>query len=269
MRHNDRIPLKRGRFGRFEGVFCLNYSKPILDNIMCNRVFYTGESAAYWLCCSGNARTGGAWSWVDWMVHDKKGEAWVRVTVVVSAIAFAATAAAAEPTSIWAEASRAYDLDPLALYAVALQESRTLRPDGVARPWPWTLHSSRDGAQRFESLAEARLALEALLGDGERNIDIGLMQVNWAANGYRVQHPAELLDPHRNVLVGAAILHDALQASDGNLARALGAYHHHPDTARGRRYSEEVRRRLEHLQALPGLARALADGPQAQGPSAP
>lgn len=182
----------------------------------------------------------------------------MRTVAALWAMALAGAVAAEEPGSVWAEAARAYNLDPVALYAIALQESRTLRPDGTARPWPWTLRSSRGGPQRFETLPEARAALEALVADGVRNVDIGLMQVNLGVHGFRVETPAELLDPYRNVLVGAAILHDALQAHDGDLALALGAYHHGARTERGRRYSEDVRRRMRQLRALPGMARALS-----------
>ena len=182
----------------------------------------------------------------------------MRAALVCCAAVFAGTVAADEPASVWAEAAQAYDLDPIALYAIALQESRMMRPDGAARPWPWTLRSSRDGPQRFETLPEARAALENLVAAGERNVDVGLMQVNLGVHGFRTERPTDLLDPQRNVLVGAAILRDALRANNGELALALGAYHHGPHTERGRRYSEEVRRRLDRLQALPGIARALS-----------
>ncbi len=57
--------------------------------------------------------------------------------------------------SIWLAAAEAHRLDPLVLYAVALQESRKLWPDGRVRPWPWTLHVRHRGALRFEGHREA------------------------------------------------------------------------------------------------------------------
>ena len=185
----------------------------------------------------------------------------MRVTAAILMLMCGMHGQAAEHESAWAQAARAHDIDPVTLYAVALQESRALWTDGTARPWPWTLRSARDGTQRFGSRTAALEALEALLGAGERNIDVGLMQINWGFNGHRVDAPEALLDPHRNVLVGAEILRDALRAHAGDLARALGAYHHGPDTERGRAYSAEVRRRIHALRSVAGLRRRLTDPP--------
>ena len=112
----------------------------------------------------------------------------------------------------------------------------------------------------YENLDDARAALEALLADGERNVDIGLMQVNWGMNGYRAERASDLLIPRHNVMVGARILRDAMVVHDGDLAKALEDYHHRPDSERGQRYSAEVRLRLEKLRAVPGITRALSGG---------
>lgn len=184
----------------------------------------------------------------------------MRATVAALCLCLGAPVGASDPASAWATAARAHGLDPVLLYALALQESRTLWADGLVRPWPWTLRSARDGARRYPTAEAAVEALEALLADGERNVDVGLMQINWAYHHRRVAEPSALLDPRTNILVGAGILEEALKASHGDLERALGAYHHHPDSERARRYSDQVRRRLEGLRALPGLAQRLARG---------
>ena len=193
----------------------------------------------------------------------------MRVTAAILMLMCGMHGHAAEHRSAWAQAAQAHGIDPVTLYAVALQETRTQWNDGTARPWPWTLRSARDGTQRFVSRAAARQALEALLAGGESNIDVGLMQINWGFNGHRVEAPQALLDPHRNVLVGAEILRDALRAHEGDLARALGAYHHGPDTERGRRYSAEVRRRIHALRSVGGLRRRLTDPPPPADGSVP
>lgn len=193
----------------------------------------------------------------------------MRGTVVFLILTCAANAATAQARSAWATAADAHDIDVLTLYAVALQESRTLWTDGTARPWPWTLRTTRTGAERFPTRETARSALEALLASGERHIDVGLMQVNLAYHGHRVEAPHDLLDPHENILVAAGILREALEDEGGDLARALGAYHHGAETARGRAYSAEVRRRLERLRAVPGLARSLGAAAVAERDAAP
>ncbi len=181
----------------------------------------------------------------------------MRITTGFLITMCAASAAMADARSAWATAGEAHDIDILTLYAVALQESRTLWTDGTARPWPWTLRATATGARRFPTREAAHAALEALLAVGERNIDVGLMQVNVAYHGHRVDTPPDLLDPRRNILVAAEILREALEDEAGDLARALGSYHHGTETARGRAYSAEVRHRLERLRVVPGLARSL------------
>ena len=188
----------------------------------------------------------------------------MRGTTAFLILMCAANAATAQASSAWAAAADAHRLDVLTLYAVALQESRTLWADGTARPWPWTLRATPTGAERFPTRAAAHSALEALLASGERNIDVGLMQVNVAYHAHRVEAPHDLLDPHENILVAAGILREALDDEGGDLARALGVYHHGAETARGRAYSAEVRRRLERLRAVPGLARSLGAAAVAQ-----
>ena len=185
----------------------------------------------------------------------------MRVTAAILMLMCGLHGHAAEHRSAWAQAAQAHAIDPVTLYAVALQESRTLWTDGTARPWPWTLRSARDGTQRFVSRSAAQQALGTLLAAGESNIDVGLMQINWGFNGHRVDAPAALLDPHRNIFVGAEILRDALRAHEGDLARALGAYHHGSDTERGRAYSAEVRRRINALRSVAGLRRRLTGPP--------
>ena len=185
----------------------------------------------------------------------------MRVQLAFLTLACGVHGMAAEPGSAWAHAAHTHDIDPLILYAMALQESRTMWTDGTARPWPWTLRSARAGTQRFASRESAADALQALLDAGERNIDIGMLQINWRYNGHRVGAADALLDPHRNLLVAAEILREALRTHGGDLRRAIGAYHHDPDTARGQRYGAEVWRRIEALRAVSGLEQWLAGAP--------
>src|SRR5262245_42586382 len=86
---------------------------------------------------------------------------------------------AAATVSPWLAAARKHNVDPLELYAIALQESRRHRPDGRFRPWPWTLHSHSEGALYFDTYEAVLAKLKSLLARGETNIDVGLMQINW------------------------------------------------------------------------------------------
>jgi len=160
------------------------------------------------------------------------------------------------PGSPWELAAAKHDIDPLDLYAIALQESRLHRPDGRFRPWPWTLHTPSEGALYFDSYESAAAKLRVLVAKGVRNIDIGLMQVNWGWHRHRVQDPTELLRPARNIEVAAQILREHLDEYQGDLRQAFARYHSaRPD--RGIPYAAAVLEILKYLHTAEGLKRTL------------
>jgi Transglycosylase SLT domain len=87
---------------------------------------------------------------------------------------------------------------------------------------PWALNIK--GRQVFcQSREEAESVLETTPTD---DIDIGLMQINWRFWGPRsgVASRGELLDPHKNLELGAAILKDGLSRG-GSLWHRISNYH--------------------------------------------
>ncbi len=87
---------------------------------------------------------------------------------------------------------------------------------------PWALNIK--GRQVFcQSRAEAENVLAATPTD---DIDIGLMQINWRFWGPRsgVASPGELLDPRKNLELGASILRDGLSRG-GSLWHRISNYH--------------------------------------------
>jgi soluble lytic murein transglycosylase-like protein len=71
------------------------------------------------------------------------------------------------------------------------------------------------------------------------NMDLGLMQVNYATWGSRLGLiPAQLLHPTVNLWAGCTVLQQAL-ATDGVLWQQLGRYHS-PTPARQYRYAQQV-----------------------------
>src|SRR5262249_18469528 len=124
----------------------------------------------------------------------------------------------------WRAAADKYEVDTLDLYAIALQESRRRRPDGMYRPWPWTLHTPAAGSLYFESYEAALEKLRTLLRDGATNIDIGLMQINWAWHGHKITAEA-LLRPDANIALAAQIFREHLNEFGGDRRRALARYH--------------------------------------------
>jgi len=134
----------------------------------------------------------------------------------------------------------AYDLPPEVLYAVALTESaRQVDSTGNVRPWPWTLNV-RGRGHFFASRREAEAALQDLLDQGRRSIDIGIMQVNWRYHRQRLGSPRLALDPYHNLRVAAEILHDCHQRRQDWWA-AVGCYHAPNSPQRAARYRARVR----------------------------
>ena len=87
---------------------------------------------------------------------------------------------------------------------------------------PWALNIK--GRQVFcQSREEAENVLANTPTD---DVDIGLMQINWRVWGPRsgVASKGELLDPHKNLELGAAILKDGL-SRDGSLWHRISNYH--------------------------------------------
>ncbi|MGI9295884.1 MAG: transglycosylase SLT domain-containing protein [Pseudomonadales bacterium] len=158
--------------------------------------------------------------------------------------------------SIWIKAASTHDLDPVVLYAVALQESRRMRPDGTVRPWPWTLRAPGYGALYFDSYIEAADKLVEIIESGVENVDIGMMQINWHSNGHLLPDPKLILKPEHNVQLAARILRRELDGQQGDLDNALARYHT-PSAARGARYATSVLSILQNLRDTRGLYLAL------------
>jgi len=126
---------------------------------------------------------------------------------------------------LWKLAARQSGVDVIDLYAIAFKESRRRRADGAWRPWPWTLNSPQTGALYFDTYEAALTKLKSLIESGERNIDIGLMGINWRWNGHRVSDYASLLKPATNIPIAATIYKEHLDAWGGDRREAIARYH--------------------------------------------
>jgi soluble lytic murein transglycosylase-like protein len=171
---------------------------------------------------------------------------------------FAAPSVPGTPSSKspWIRAAQSHHLDPLWLYALALQESRTVWTDGGLRPWPWTLHTAAEGAIYLESYEAALRKLQQVLAFGTRNVDVGILQVNWGHQGYRLGSAERLLRPADNIELAARILREHLDEYRGDLRLAIARYH----SARaelGLPYAAAVLAILARLQRIDGLRVAL------------
>ena len=163
----------------------------------------------------------------------------LRLILVLLLGALAAPATALDLSgTLWEVVARRHAIDPVLLYALALHETQRPSGDGMVSPWPWTL-GSRAGRRFYDSPEEARAALGARIGRS-RDIDVGLLQVSLKHHGHRVGNPATLLEPGINLNVAADVLADAIGASRGDLARAVGHYRYPDDARAARAFGQRV-----------------------------
>lgn len=135
-------------------------------------------------------------------------------------------------------------IPPMVLYGVALQESAKLF-GRYALPWPWTLNV-RGAPKRYPTYASAVAAMRGFIAEGIRNVDAGLMQVNWGYHREKLIEPARALDPYPNIAVGAQILRSHFSATR-NWYTAVGRYHSPGNAERAANYSALVYRRIAQI----------------------
>ncbi len=139
-----------------------------------------------------------------------------------------------------------YGIPYTMLYAVAMAESGVGTNDkGTRRPWPWTLNVAGHG-HVYPSREVAWNALNAFIAQGERSIDIGLMQVNWRYHEDKLRDTWHALDPYFNLRVGAGILRQCFEQR-GDWWEGVGCYHAPSNPVRARRYRSRV---VGHWQRL-------------------
>lgn len=138
----------------------------------------------------------------------------------------------------WSSTAAKYGLDPYVLYAVALVESAKVS-DGEAHPWPWALNQQGKSSYPKTSV-DALEKIRLLVREGQRNIDIGLMQVNLRWHGNRVSSLDRLIDPVTNVDIGAQILAESMATVPNDAALGIGRYHVWTDRFEAYRYGQKV-----------------------------
>lgn len=138
--------------------------------------------------------------------------------------------------SVWRDAGRAHDVDPLLLYSIALIESKQLQGNGSVSPTPYVARINDQVVSG--SKADVERALELAQGFNLKIQDVGMMQVFYPQHLDLEADPVRLVDPLRNVDVAATILHECLQSSKDPIV-AIGHYHSYDDV-RARYYGRAV-----------------------------
>ncbi|MFO1049655.1 MAG: transglycosylase SLT domain-containing protein [Geminicoccaceae bacterium] len=147
-----------------------------------------------------------------------------------------------------AEASRVLPGGLLTAVAVAESGRYDRGRRGVA-PWPWTVNNGGDG-RYFGSKEEAIAHVERLRAAGERNIDVGCMQISLLHHPEAFASLDEAFEPGANVAYGARYLR-ALEQETRSWDRAVERYHT-ADPERGRAYRERVYQRWAGASATAG-----------------
>ena len=133
------------------------------------------------------------------------------------------------------------------LSAVAVSESGKYdRAQRGAAPWPWTVNNAGDG-RYFATKAEAMAHVDRLRASGQRNIDVGCMQINLMHHPEAFASLEDAFEPARNVAYGADFL-GRLRDETSSWTRAVERYHT-ADPERGRAYREKVYERWQEAQA--------------------
>jgi soluble lytic murein transglycosylase-like protein len=102
---------------------------------------------------------------------------------------------------------------------------------------PWAVRAA-DGPHYFRSGIEAARFVTARIRAGERNIDLGCMQINWRWHAEAFSSPAAALHPLRNAMYAARYLRE-LRDRKGSWSAAVAAYHS-PTPARQAAYTCRV-----------------------------
>jgi hypothetical protein len=148
--------------------------------------------------------------------------------------------------SLWSQVGKAYGVDPLLLYSVALVESKALYPDGKVAPTPW-LFRVNDHLVRGDR-HDVQLAMAAASQFGSAVQDVGIMQVYYPMHRDAVRDPLTLLNPRTNITVAAKILRDGMHQTHDRVL-GVGYYHSHtPSLARD--YGTVVMTVYQRLQAM-------------------
>ncbi|MCF6256147.1 MAG: transglycosylase SLT domain-containing protein [Gammaproteobacteria bacterium] len=137
-----------------------------------------------------------------------------------------------------------YSLPPMLLYSIAITESGIRKHNYRNRqPWPWTVNHAGKGIY-FDTRQEAYDYLSQVLRKGQKNFDVGLMQVNWHWNRHVFDSSLwNALDPYTNLRGGASIIRTQYHRL-GSFEKAVGAYHSPGNIARANAYRERVRDNL-------------------------
>lgn len=143
----------------------------------------------------------------------------MRTFLLACAVMLGMTRAAAADCLAYLPAAEQYHGIPRGLLqSIAIVESGR---KGVPHPWTLNIGGAPVYDPDYNTVARR---LYALMQSGQRNVDIGCMQINARYHAHRFAHPLHLLDPRTNVFYAGYYLRELYQET-GNWTTAVARYH--------------------------------------------
>lgn len=154
----------------------------------------------------------------------------------------------------------AHDLPPHLLSAISKVESGRWRAaESAVLAWPWTVTAGGEG--RFlATKAEAIETVRALRAQGQRNIDVGCMQVNLMHHPDAFESLEAAFDPVQNITYAARLL-QRLRQEESSWTKAIAFYHSRTPKFNGP-YRLKVFRAWREERHRANLAQQAAAEPQ-------
>jgi hypothetical protein len=147
------------------------------------------------------------------------------VAVIALGLSWTVRASGTKVPQAYNTYAKQYNLDPRNVYAIALKESgKTV--DGVFMPWPWTLNV-RGNPKRFENPKQMEKALKGYLSAGIKNVDIGLMQINYYYNREAIEKlggAEKLVNPYANIRFACALLQSRKKRFKNDVDKMIASY---------------------------------------------
>ena len=138
-----------------------------------------------------------------------------------------------------------YDIPKNLLLSMALTESGKRIKNGEFISWPWTINKKGKG-KFFDNKETAINYVKEYTKKGNKNIDIGCMQINFMYHPNAFKNFYEAFNPDKNVEWAAAML-KSLYAKFGSWESAVGYYHSYRKSKR-KKYSQKVFNTLASLK---------------------
>ena len=128
---------------------------------------------------------------------------------------------------------------------------------GGTRAWPWTLNTGGQG-HYFENNYDALDFVEKFISKGQRNVDLGCMQINYRWHGENFASIAAMMDPVQNITYSIKFL-KTLREQSGSWSAAVQRYHSN-DPDRGVAYHAKFLAALDRVQdGVGGVGGRVAD----------